>query len=59
MDEMQASSTPSGYEQYMEALSELGEAQQSMNQGMQSMLPLPMGQQGQNGLIKSLNQQKI
>ena len=59
MDEMQASSTPSGYEQYMEALSELGEAQQSMNQGMQSMLPLPMGQQGQNGLMQSLlNQQK-
>tara|TARA_B100002052_G_scaffold299190_1_gene336284 strand:+ start:25413 stop:28763 length:3351 start_codon:yes stop_codon:yes gene_type:complete len=59
MDEMQASSTPSGYEQYMEALSELGQAQQSMNKGMQSMLPLPMGQQGQNGLMQSLlNQQK-
>ena len=59
MDEMQASNTPSGYDQYMEALSELGQAQQSMNEGMQSMLPLPMGQQGQNGLMQSLlNQQK-
>ena len=59
MDEMQNSSSPSGYEQYLESLDELSKGQQSLNQGMQSALPLPLGQNGQNGLMQSLlSQQK-
>jgi len=59
MDEMQNSNSPSGYEQYLESLDELSKGQQSMNKGMQSALPLPFGQNGQNGMMQSLlNQQK-
>jgi len=59
MDEMQASNSASGYEEYLQAMQELTKGQQSMNQGMQSLLPIPFGQQpGQNSLMQSLMSQQ-
>ena len=59
MDEMQASGSPSGYEKYLESLQEMSQGQQSINQGMQSLLPIPFGQQpSQNSLIQSLIQEQ-
>ena len=60
MDEMQASKSASGYEEYLQSLQEISQGQQLMNQGMQSLLPIPFGQQpGQNSLMESLiSQQK-
>ena len=60
MDEMQASDSASGYAEYLKSIQELSQGQQLMNQGMQSLLPIPFGQQpGQNALMQSLiNQQQ-
>jgi len=59
MDEMQASNSASGYEEYLQAMQELTKGQQAMNQGMQSLLPIPFGQQpGQNSLMQSLMSQQ-
>ena len=60
MDEMQASNSMSGYAEYLKSIQELSQGQQLMNQGMQSLLPIPFGQQpGQNALMQSLiNQQQ-
>ena len=59
MDEMQASNSASGYEEYLQSMQELTQGQQLMNQGMQSLLPIPFGQQpGQNSLMQSLMKQQ-
>jgi len=59
MDQMQSSNLPSGYSEYMETLEQLMQGQQAMNQGMQSLLPIPLGNQpNQNGLMQNLMQQQ-
>ncbi len=59
MDKMQSSNSASGYEEYLQSLEDLKQGQQLMNQGMQSLLPIPFGQQpGQNSLMESLIKQQ-
>ena len=48
MEAMQASGTASGYNEYMEAMQELSQGQQALNQSMISFLPMPGGK-GENG----------
>ena len=59
MENMQSSGEASGYSQYLESMQELMSGQQALNQGMQSLLPMPFGQQpGKEGLMESLMQQQ-
>jgi len=58
MSEMQSSNSYSGYDEYLQKMQQLGQGQQLMNQGMQSLLPMPFGQPGQNGLMQSLIEQQ-
>jgi hypothetical protein len=59
MKNMQSSGEASGYGQYLESMKELMSGQQALNQGMNSLLPMPFGQQpGEEGLMKSLMQQQ-
>ena len=48
MEAMQSSGTASGYNEYMEAMQELSQGQQALNQSMISFLPMPGGK-GENG----------
>ena len=59
MEAMQASGSASGYNEYMESMKELTQGQQSLNQGMISLLPMPSGQ-GDNsqGMMQSLMEQQ-
>lgn len=59
MKNMQSSGEASGYGQYLESMKELMTGQEALNQGMNSLLPMPFGQQpGEEGLMKSLMQQQ-
>ena len=59
MENMQSSGEASGYGQYLESMKELMSGQQALNQGMDSLLPMPFGQQpGEESLMKSLMQQQ-
>ena len=59
MDQMQNSGEASGYSQYLESMEQLMSAQQQINQGMNSLLPMPFGQQQTGeGLMQSLMQQQ-
>ena len=59
MKNMQNSGEASGYSQYLESMEQLMSGQQQINQGMNSLIPMPFGQQenGQ-GLMQSLMQQQ-
>mgnify|MGYP001188566611 FL=1 len=59
MENMQDSGEASGYSQYLESMEQLMSGQQQINQGMNSLIPMPFGQQenGQ-GLMQSLMQQQ-
>lgn len=59
MENMQSTGDASGYAQYMDSMEQLMSGQQSLNQGMNSLLPMPFGQQpGKDGLMQSLMQQQ-
>ena len=59
MDQMQSSGEASGYSQYLESMEQLMSGQQQINQGMNSLLPMPFGQQQSGeGLMQSLMQQQ-
>ncbi len=59
MENMQSSGEASGYSQYLESMENLMSGQQSLNQGMNSLIPMPFGQQpGQQGLMQSLMKQQ-
>ena len=59
MQNMQSTGDASGYSQYMESMEDLLSGQQSLNQGMGSLLPMPFGEQpSQDGLMQSLMQQQ-
>jgi hypothetical protein len=59
MKEMQDSDSPSGYNEYLEKMQQLSEGQQSLNKGMEGIMPMPFGQQpGNQGLIESLMKQQ-
>tara|TARA_Y100000591_G_C21831633_1_gene699989 strand:- start:1063 stop:2439 length:1377 start_codon:yes stop_codon:yes gene_type:complete len=59
MDDMQSSGEASGYSQYLESMEQLMSGQQQINQGMNSLIPMPFGQeQSGQGLMQSLMQQQ-
>tara|TARA_B100000676_G_C18085117_1_gene854393 strand:- start:1090 stop:4452 length:3363 start_codon:yes stop_codon:yes gene_type:complete len=59
MDDMQGSGEASGYSQYLESMEQLMAGQQQINQGMNSLIPMPFGQQQNgNGLMESLMQKQ-
>tara|TARA_B110000263_G_scaffold208574_1_gene190308 strand:- start:215 stop:814 length:600 start_codon:yes stop_codon:yes gene_type:complete len=56
---MQDSGSPSGYNEYLERMQELSEGQQSLNQGIQGLMPMPFGKQpGGQDLLGSLMKQQ-
>ena len=59
MENMQSSGEASGYGQYLESMENLMSGQQNINQGMNSLIPMPFGQQSnQQGMMQSLMQQQ-
>ena len=59
MEKMQNTGTASGYSEYMEAMQELTQGQQSLNQGMMSISSMPFGQgPGAQGIMQSLMQEQ-
>ena len=59
MENMQSSGEASGYGQYLESMENLMSGQQNLNQGMNSLIPMPFGQQSnQQGMMQSLMQQQ-
>ena len=59
MDQMQSSGEASGYSQYIQSMEQLMSGQSQINQGMNSLIPMPFGQQQTGeGLMQSLMQQQ-
>ena len=59
MDQMQSSGEASGYSQYIQSMEQLMSGQSQINQSMNSLIPMPFGQQQTGeGLMQSLMQQQ-
>jgi len=58
MEAMQSSGSASGYAEYMEAMQELSQGQQSLNQSMMSLLPMPGQNPNSQGMMEGLMQQQ-